>query len=154
MKPADIQYASIYDSFTITVLIQLEDLGFCANPENQAFFDAARAGRLLVGRCHACKEFHFYPRAVCPFCASERPEWVEAKWRGTIYAYSVLRRVTQPYALAYVTLEEGVTMLTNLTNLVDCDFDRLRIGDPVRVVFIQKDAEMIPMFKPLTFTPS
>ena len=27
VKPADIQYASIYDSFTITVLMQLEDLG-------------------------------------------------------------------------------------------------------------------------------
>jgi acetyl-CoA C-acetyltransferase len=29
VKPADIDYASIYDSFTITVLITLEDLGFC-----------------------------------------------------------------------------------------------------------------------------
>jgi len=28
--PSDIKYASVYDSFTITVLIQLEDLGFCA----------------------------------------------------------------------------------------------------------------------------
>ena len=30
IRPADIQYASIYDSFTVTVLMQLEDLGFCA----------------------------------------------------------------------------------------------------------------------------
>ncbi len=29
IKPGDIQYASIYDSFTITVLMQIEDLGFC-----------------------------------------------------------------------------------------------------------------------------
>lgn len=37
VKPSDIQYASIYDSFTITVLIQLEDLGFCAKGEGGKF---------------------------------------------------------------------------------------------------------------------
>jgi len=37
VKPADIQYASIYDSFTITVLLQLEDLGFCARGKGGAF---------------------------------------------------------------------------------------------------------------------
>ena len=35
--PADIRYASIYDSFTITVLVQLEDLGFCAKGEGGRF---------------------------------------------------------------------------------------------------------------------
>ncbi|SEG75033.1 thiolase domain-containing protein [Marinobacterium lutimaris] len=29
VRPSDIQYASLYDSFTITVLVQLENLGFC-----------------------------------------------------------------------------------------------------------------------------
>jgi acetyl-CoA C-acetyltransferase len=33
VQPADIQYVSIYDSFTITVLVQLEDLGFCKKGE-------------------------------------------------------------------------------------------------------------------------
>jgi len=37
VRPADIKYASIYDSFTITVLIQLEDLGFCAKGEGGKF---------------------------------------------------------------------------------------------------------------------
>jgi uncharacterized OB-fold protein len=115
------------------------------NPEAQPFFDAAREGRLLVKRCADCREFHYYPRAVCPFCASGRTEWVEAKGRGAIYSYSVMRRVEKPYAIAYVTLEEGVTVLTNL---VDCDFDRLRIGDPVRVVFKPHGELVIPMFAP------
>jgi len=34
---ADIDYVSIYDSFTITVLITLEDLGFCAKGEGGRF---------------------------------------------------------------------------------------------------------------------
>jgi acetyl-CoA C-acetyltransferase len=37
VTPADIQYVSIYDSFTITVLIALEDLGFCAKGAGGAF---------------------------------------------------------------------------------------------------------------------
>jgi acetyl-CoA C-acetyltransferase len=37
VTPADIDYASIYDSFTITVLLTLEDLGFCAKGEGGSF---------------------------------------------------------------------------------------------------------------------
>jgi len=37
VAPADIRYASIYDSFTITVLTQLEDLGFCAKGQGGRF---------------------------------------------------------------------------------------------------------------------
>ena len=114
------------------------------NPESKAFFDAAREGKLLLGKCSACKELHYYPRAVCPFCSSEKIQWVEAKGKGTLYSYSVMRRVAEPYAIAYVALDEGVTMLTNM---VDCDLDRLRIGDPVRLVFkAAEGGEMIPMF--------
>jgi hypothetical protein len=36
------------------------------NPENKPFFDAAREGRLLIKRCLACGEHHYYPRAHCP----------------------------------------------------------------------------------------
>jgi len=37
VKPSDIKYVSIYDSFTITVLITLEDLGFCAKGQGGKF---------------------------------------------------------------------------------------------------------------------
>ncbi len=37
VTPADIDYASIYDSFTITVLVTLEDLGFCEKGKGGEF---------------------------------------------------------------------------------------------------------------------
>jgi len=47
VKPADIQYVSIYDSFTITVLIQIEDLGFCAKGAGGRF---VADGNLIAGK--------------------------------------------------------------------------------------------------------
>ncbi len=46
VKPADIKYASIYDSFTITVLMTLEDLGFC---EKGAGGEFVADGNLISG---------------------------------------------------------------------------------------------------------
>jgi len=115
--------------------------------ESQPFFDAAKESRFLIRKCRACGRAHWYPRAICPFCASADTAWVEASGKGTIYAYSVMRRVPEPFALAYVTLAEGPTMLTNI---VDCDLDALRIGQAVEIVF--KPAENglpVPMFKPV-----
>jgi len=47
IKPVDIRYASIYDSFTITVLMQLEDLGFCAKGQGGRFVSD---GQLIAGQ--------------------------------------------------------------------------------------------------------
>jgi acetyl-CoA C-acetyltransferase len=46
VKPADINYVSLYDSFTITVLIQLEDLGFCEKGQGGRF---VMDGNLISG---------------------------------------------------------------------------------------------------------
>lgn len=46
VKPSDIKYVSIYDSFTITVLMQLEDLGFCKKGEGGKF---VADGNLISG---------------------------------------------------------------------------------------------------------
>ena len=46
VKPADIKYASIYDSFTITVLMQIEDLGFCEKGQGGKFVSD---GNLISG---------------------------------------------------------------------------------------------------------
>ena len=100
--------------------------------ETKQFWDGAAEGRLLIKRCGQCGEAHFYPRAICPFCFSADTRWEEASGRGTIYSWSALRRAPVPYAIAYVSLPEGVTILTNI---VDCDLDKIRIGQAVKVVF-------------------
>ena len=46
VTPGDIKYASLYDSFTITVIVQLEDIGFCAKGEGGRF---AADGNLISG---------------------------------------------------------------------------------------------------------
>ena len=116
------------------------------NAETKMFWDAAREGRFLVPFCSACGKAHWYPRAICPFCASDKIEWRNASGKGTIYTFSVMRRAKDPYAIAHVTLAEGPTMLTNI---VDCDFDKLKIDQPVTVVFQETEGgPPAPMFKP------
>lgn len=116
------------------------------NPDSAPFWQAAREGRFLLRRCTACGEAHWYPRARCPYCLGEA-EWTEASGRGTIYTFSVMRRAPVPYAIAYVMLEEGPAMLTNI---VDCDLEALTIGQRVRVVFKPSEGQgpPVPMFRP------
>ena len=57
-----------------------------------------------------------------------------------------MRRVAAPYAIAYVTLDEGVTLMTNI---VDCDFDRIAIGQEVEVTFrTTAGGHALPVFRP------
>ena len=99
-------------------------------------------------RCTDCTKTHFYPRAICPYCQSVNTEWYEASGKGVIYSYSVMRRGDNPYAIAYVTVEEGVTMLSNI---VECDYDSLSIGQAVEVVFRKStdSRQSVPVFRPV-----
>ena len=113
--------------------------------DTKPFWEAAAQGRFLIKRCLACEQAHWYPRALCPFCFSERTEWQPATGGGVIYSYSVMRRATPPYVVAFVTLDEGPTMLTNI---VACDPDSLVIGQKVRVVFRSTDGPLlVPVFQ-------
>ncbi len=116
------------------------------NPETAPFWQAAKEGKLLYKRCQNCGEPHFYPRAICPFCGSDQTEWQTASGHGSIYSWSAMRRAPVPYAIAYITLDEGPTIMSNL---VQCDFDALAIGQRVELVFQQaEDGSAVPMFRP------
>ena len=115
------------------------------NPETAPYWQAAAEGRLLIRRCTTCGEPHHYPRSICPFCFSGETTWEQACGRGTIYSFSVMRRAPVPYAIAYVTLEEGPTIMTNI---IDADLDAIDIGQPVDLVFQPSDGgPPVPMFR-------
>jgi uncharacterized protein len=103
------------------------------NVGDERYFEAAAQGKLLLKKCNDCNEVHHFPRGICPFCFSTNVDWTEAKGTGTIYSYSVTRRAGPiPYCIAYVTLDEGISVLTNI---VDCDLDTVRIGQKVKLAF-------------------
>jgi uncharacterized OB-fold protein len=114
--------------------------------ETAAYWDAAAQGQLLVKRCRDCGQAHHYPRSLCPFCFSSRTEWETASGLGTVYSYSVMRRAKQPYVIAWVTLAEGPTLMTNL---IGCSVDSLAIGQAVRLApGPAEGGPPIPMFVP------
>ena len=115
-------------------------------PESLAYWQAADEGKLLVKKCNACGEVHHYPRDICPHCLSSDTVWQQAAGTGTVYSFSTMGQGEAAYTLAYVTLEEGVTLMTNL---VDCDPAKVAIGDKVRVVFKPTDGHAVPMFTPV-----
>lgn len=114
-------------------------------PESAPFYEAAREGRFLIRRCGGCSRTHWYPRAICPHCFGETV-WEEASGRGTVYSYSVMRRADPPYIIAYVTLAEGPTVMTNL---VACDLDGASIGQEVELAWTASaNGTPVPCFSP------
>jgi len=114
--------------------------------ETAQFWAKANEGQLTVPQCKACGKFHWYPRAYCPFCDSDQVELKPAKGTGTIYTFSVSRRGKDSYVIAYVTLDEGVTMMSNVVN---ADGAKLAIGQKVRVTLVpSEDGQRVPMFEP------
>lgn len=115
------------------------------HPESKPFWDAAEKGVLLLRHCSGCDRPHYYPRPLCPFCFGTT-EWRASAGLGAIYSYSVMRRAPEPYAIAFIALDEGVAMMSNV---VDCDLDALHIGQRVKLAFKPSEGgPPLPMFTP------
>ena len=91
---------------------------------------------------------------VCGNCLSKNNVWIRASGKGTIYSFSVVHqtpgpafRLDVPFTLAFVELEEGVRIMTNI---IDVDPRSVYIGMPVQVTWDRRDDVAIPMFKPVT----
>ncbi len=122
--------------------------------DTRPYWDAAERGELTVPHCRACDRAFWYPRGFCPRCGGTDVDWRTASGLGEVYSFSVVRRAAEPwgshtpFVLAYVTLDEGVTVQGNV---VDCSSDQLAPGLRVRAVFERQDAEELPV---LRFSPT
>ncbi len=122
-------------------------------PETEAYWEGCRKHELLLQRCSQCREFQFYPRIICTKCASANLDWVKASGQGKILTFTVVRRPVSeayaedvPYVVALIRLDEGPTMMSNV---VKCDPESLKIGDPVQVLFEDWSKDIsIPKFSP------
>ncbi|MCB1474890.1 MAG: OB-fold domain-containing protein [Rhodobiaceae bacterium] len=115
------------------------------NPETREFWARVERDELSVGHCNGCGEVHYYPRAICPFCFSDDTALKAVSGRGEVLSYSIISR-GEPYVLALVTLEEGVSMLTNI---VTDDPGAVFCGMKVAVTFQDgADGAKAPMFVP------
>ena len=104
----------------------------------EAFWKATSEGRFILQRCDACDLVVWFPRKHCPECWTENLTTFDASGEGTVYSYTVIRKVANeykqatPFVVAYVELAEGPRIMTNI---VGCDVDEVRVGMPVAIEF-------------------
>jgi uncharacterized protein len=124
-------------------------------PLGKPFWDACKEKKLLYQVCKDCGQVNFFPKMLCVNCMSHNLGWKESKGKGHIYTFTVTYDAAPPefmssvpYALAVVNLDEGFSMLTNI---VDCEYEKLKCNMPVEVVFDPVTPEVtLPKFRPVT----
>ena len=105
--------------------------------ENEPFWTAAAEGRIHLPRCNDCGDVIWYPRDWCPSCGGD-VTWKDVASTGTVYSFSIVMkgqgrwRDAGPYVVAYVDLDAGPRMMTNI---VDVDPSEIEIGMAVTAVF-------------------
>ena len=98
----------------------------------QPFWDATREKKLVIQYCKTARKFQHFPRPVSIFTGRRRDiEWREVDAKGVVLSFTVAHRGTaafrgaEPYAVANVTLDEGVGIIAHL---IHCSVEDLRVG--------------------------
>ena len=108
------------------------------NPLEKSFREGLARGQLLLPVCSHCQQTHWYPRAHCPHCGQSVSEVQPACGVGEIYACTLLyAKDKEPQCIAYVSLQEGVTVLANLS----CQ----SLSVPMTPTLIGKEVRLSPL---------
>ena len=107
-------------------------------------------------QCRNCETVIFYARRHCTGCIDGDLEWKTASGRATLYTYSVVRqsyhpffRNQVPYAVAWIDLEEGPRILSNVVGVAD-PLKEIHIGMPLELEWEEHETLCIPLFRPAT----
>lgn len=94
--------------------------------------------RLEANKCTGCGKINFPPRLICSVCHSKDMEKTKLAETGKVLTYTIIRVpphrfVDQaPYAVGIVELDDGVKITGQI---VDCDFEDIKIGLNVKIEF-------------------
>jgi uncharacterized OB-fold protein len=124
--------------------------------DNKHLFRAWLDERLLINRCDDCGRFHHPPRPICPECWSWNITPTEVSGRGVIHLAMFLRQgppapdvdyAKGPHPVVTVELEEQEGLRFSST-VIDCPLERVRIGLPVELAWIERYGAPFPVFRP------
>jgi len=119
------------------------------------FWAATKQHELRYQRCDGCGTVVWHPRRHCTGCISGKLRWHTSKGEGTLYTFSVVRqsyhpffRARAPYAVAWVDLDEGPRLLSNIVGVEDPAAE-LKIGQRLGVEWEDHEDLSVPLFRPL-----
>lgn len=108
------------------------------------YFHSLANGILEIPHCIQCRQFHFFPRPLCPHCGSDELEWVVPSGKGTVYSTTTVRRAEGDYNVCLVDLLEGPRLMSRVEGVDDPS--TIRIGMKVRAQICQKTGSPLLIF--------
>ena len=117
------------------------------------FWEATRQKKLVIQYCKTANKFQHFPRPVSIFTGRRRDiEWREVSGKGKVYSFTIAHRGppafqgAEPYAVASVTLDEGVNVIASIVN---CMAEDLKVGIKVEAYWHPLDSgEHLLMWQP------
>ncbi len=123
--------------------------------DTREFWAGTRDKEFKYQQCDGCDTIVFYPRRHCTGCTTGTLQWKVSQGKGSVYTYSVVRqsyhpffRNKVPYAVAWIDLDEGPRILSNIVGVEDAVND-VEIGMKVEIEWEEHEELNIPLFRPV-----
>lgn len=94
--------------------------------------------RMEAARCKECGKVSFPPRLICANCKHREFETFRMRLTGKVVTHTVIRTPSDeftgqaPFAVGIIEMDDGVRLTSQI---VEVDFDELKIGLPVKMEF-------------------